>query len=219
MSINGLGGETALTIASQAPRLLILAGRDLSKVGAVIAKIENLYPSVETRPLQLDLSSISAVESAAAKVKGYPENHIDVLINNAGVMNLPTRTLNAAGIEQHLATNHLGPFLLTKLLTPKLVAAPAGARVVNVSSNSHTLTPFRFSDWNFEGKDADLLDDEKPNMAMIANFVIPFTPGYVPAIAYGQSKTANVLHAREISKRLGDRGVIAFSLHPGGKKS
>jgi len=170
---------------------------------------------VETRALQMDLSSKSAVKKAGAEVNAYPEKHIDVLINNAGVMNLPTRMLSIDGIEMHFATNWLGHFILTDLLTDKLVAAPNGARIVNVASNGHVLSPVRFSDWNFEGK--TLPEDEKPIKAALDQYGLPYSTDYLPPIAYGQSKTANILHAVELASRLKVKGISAFSLHPGGK--
>lgn len=193
---------------------MILSGRTLSKVTAVIDEISKRYPTVETRALELDLSSKASVKKAAAEVNAYPEKCIDVLINNAGIMTVPTRTLSTDGIEMHFATNWLGHFILTDRLSDKLVAAPNGARVVNISSNGHALSPVRFSDWNFEGK--DVAEEEKPDVAALAAYGIPYAPGYSPTVAYGQSKTANILHAVELTHRFGAKGVSAFSLHPGG---
>lgn len=104
-------------------------------------------------------------------------------------MALDKYTTNENGIEMQLATNHLGPFLLTKLLLP-LLATPS--RIVNVSSAGHALGTVRFGDVNFnDGKEYDLWE------------------------GYGQGKAANVLFTRSLAFKLGDRGISAFSLHPG----
>ena len=96
----------------------------------------------------------------------------------------------ADGFEMQLGTNHLGHFLLTCLLAPALVAA-APARVVNLSSGGHVISDIDWDDPNFERR------------------------AYDKWIAYGQSKTANVLFTVELERRLGTRGVHAFAVHPG----
>ncbi|MCJ1239987.1 hypothetical protein MMC14_007987 [Varicellaria rhodocarpa] len=148
-----------MTIASQAPSLLVLTGRSGPKTQSVIDDIKAIYPSTRIRFLHLDISSIASIRAAVAEVKAYPaEENVDVLINNAGVMNIPNRTLSADGIEMHLATNYIGPFLFTALLAPKFIAG----RVVNVSSNGYALSPFRFSDYNFSATKAPLPTNEQP---------------------------------------------------------
>src|SRR5436305_15277214 len=90
-----LGELAALLLehfAAQSPRLLIFTGRDSEKVSAVIDELRANYPAVSYRALHMDLSSQKCVRQAAAEVIAYPEN-IDILINNAGVMALPERTL------------------------------------------------------------------------------------------------------------------------------
>jgi NAD(P)-dependent dehydrogenase (short-subunit alcohol dehydrogenase family) len=188
-SLGGIGIETALSIASQAPRLLILAGRSQSKLDAVVAEISRQYPASAgaLRTLQLDLESLQSVRAAAATVMGWPEvGPLDVVIANAGIMALSFK-LSQEGYEIQFAANHLGHFLLVNLLMPKLRAS-ASPTVVNVASMAHAYGGVRFEDLNFEdGKSFD---------------------GWT---AYGQSKTANMLFAVSLA----ERGLRSFSLHPG----
>jgi NAD(P)-dependent dehydrogenase (short-subunit alcohol dehydrogenase family) len=110
-------------------------------------------------------------------------------MNNAGVMFTPFgRTTD--GFEMQFSTNHLGHFELTRLLEPQLAAA-GGARIVNLSSDGHRLSGVDFDDPNWQHRDYDKF------------------------AAYGASKTANILHAVELDRRLRDRGVRAYAVHPG----
>ena len=111
------------------------------------------------------------------------EGPLHLLINNAGVMAIPELTLNGAGHEMQLATNHLGHFALTLGLHDALAAAE-GARVVCVSSSGHLRSPVIFDDLDFAFREYD------------------------PWAAYGQSKTANVLHAVGDHPPLGGRGHL-----------
>jgi NAD(P)-dependent dehydrogenase (short-subunit alcohol dehydrogenase family) len=140
--------------------------------------------------LQLDLSSLRIVRDAAAAVNSWDDvPKIDILINNAALMGWSFE-LSEDGIEKQFATNHIGAFLFTNLILPKIVAAKG--RIVNVSSAGHRFSPVRFEDWNFnDGKE------------------------YNPQAAYGQSKTANMLYAVSLAEKLKNKGVTAFSLHPG----
>jgi NAD(P)-dependent dehydrogenase (short-subunit alcohol dehydrogenase family) len=113
---------------------------------------------------------------------------LHILINNAGIMACPLRR-DSRGYESQFSTNHLGHFQLTARLWPALAKA-GGARVVNVSSGAHHSSDV-IDDWNFE---------QRP---------------YHPLMAYGQSKTANVLFAVGLEKRAAKYGVHAFALHPG----
>ena len=87
-------------------------------------------------------------------------------------------------------------------------------RVVSISSNGHAISPFRFTDWNFEGSKT-LLSEEEPSKRLCAAYGLPWGTGYLPAVAYGQNKTANILHAAEQSGRSKGGNLAAFSLHPG----
>ncbi|GKZ76319.1 hypothetical protein AnigIFM56816_005298 [Aspergillus niger] len=190
VSPGGLGAEFAKVIAIHSPSLIILASRDILKAQQTAQEIANIAPGVATRLLELDLRSQAQVRNAAKEVLTYKED-IDVLVNNAGVMASPF-SLTEDGIESQFATNHVGHFLFTNLIMEKLVHPGTPCRVVNVSSNGHQLSSVRFHDWNFdEGKNYD------------------------PWLAYGQSKSANMLFSVSLAQKLGSKGLISVSLHPG----
>lgn len=150
--------------------------------------------------------------------------HIDVLINNAGISHQsrsPVATPSGKTVDLQFFINHLGTFLFTSLLLPKIVAAgsnsPKGAaRVVNLASHGHRLSPIRFSDIAFEKGLYDVLDAEKPPRDIKESF-LTVKDGYPGFIGYGQAKTANILHAMELDRRLRKTGanVLALSVHPG----
>ncbi|PWY69488.1 short-chain dehydrogenase [Aspergillus heteromorphus CBS 117.55] len=190
VSPGGLGAEFAKVIAPYGPSLIILANRDRPKAQETQAEIQRIAPSVATRILNLDLSSQAQVRNAAKEVLTYNE-HIDVLVNNAGVMASPF-ALSDDGVETQFAINHVGHFLFTNLIMSKLVAPGKTGRVVNVSSNGHELGPVRFHDWNFDnGKNYDIW------------------------LAYAQAKSANILFSVSLAQKLGDKGLVSVSLHPG----
>jgi len=219
----GIGYTTALGIASQFPELLILASRTQSKLGEVVSSIAKKYPSVRVKTVLLDLASINSITSAAEEVNSFT-GRIDVLINNAG-MNPQTRdpleTPGGTTVDTQFFVNHLGPFLFTHLLLPRLRTAsessPKGSvRVVNLSSQGHRLSPIRFSDYAFERDVYDVPESEQPRRGL-PEHLVKATNGYPGFLAYGQSKTANILHATELTRRLrgAGAGVVAFSVHPG----
>jgi NAD(P)-dependent dehydrogenase (short-subunit alcohol dehydrogenase family) len=149
VSPGGLGAAFVTAIAKVAPALLILAGRSVVRTGETADAITRLYPNVQTRVLDLDLTSLQAVRDAAATVHSWADvPTIDVLVNNAGIMAVEY-ALSPDGIEQHFATNHLGHFLLTNLLMGKILASTA-PRVVNLSSDGHRFSHVRFDDYNFD---------------------------------------------------------------------
>lgn len=187
---NGLGATFVETIAQHKPRLLILAGRSPNKVEATAAKIAQIS-NVETRILTLDLASQANIREAAKQVLDWEDvEHIDVLVNSAGIMAGPYRTTQD-GIEAQFGSNHIGHFLFTNLIMSKILAA-RNPRIVNVSSNGHRYSGVRFEDWNFQ--DGKVYDQWE---------------------AYGQSKTANILFSKALAEKLGGRGLRAYSLHPG----
>ncbi|KAF2727426.1 NAD(P)-binding protein [Polyplosphaeria fusca] len=191
VSPNGLGSYTAKVLAMHDPKLLILASRTLSNLEAAQKEIADVAPSAATRLLELDLGSIAKVREAGQKVGSWDDvPKIDILINNAGIMSTPW-ALSPDGIESQFATNHIGHFLFTNLLMDKIVAAKG--RIVNLSSAGHRFGPVRFEDWNF--KDGT---------------------EYQPDAAYGQAKSANILHAISLAEKLQSKGVTAYSVHPGG---
>lgn len=95
-------------LAIQAPKLLILTGRTPSKVGVIAREIAAEHPHIETRVLQLDVASFTFISAAADEVLSYAEPSIDILINNAGVMDIQERALSVDGFEMHLAVDYLG---------------------------------------------------------------------------------------------------------------
>jgi NAD(P)-dependent dehydrogenase (short-subunit alcohol dehydrogenase family) len=141
----------------------------------------------DVRVARLDLA-------VPASVKAFTdawEGPLHVLVNNAGVMAIQELTLTPQGYEMQFATNHLGHFALTLGLHDAL-ATDGNARIVSVSSAGHLRSPVVFDDINFA-----------------------FRP-YDPWLAYGQSKTANILLAVEATRRWADDGITANSLMPGG---
>ena len=143
--------------------------------------------------MHLDLASLKSVRSCASKLLEQ-EIQIDILINNAGIMACPEMRTED-GFEQQIGTNHLGHFLLTELLMPKLRHSASqgfNARIVIVSSVAHLGGAIRWNDLNFE-----------------------IGGSYSPAKAYFQSKLANVMHGAALARRLQGTGITVYSLHPG----
>ena len=135
---------------------------------------------------RLDLADQASVATFVAQWTGP----IDLLINNAGIMALPDLQRTREGWEMQFATNHLGHFALALGLHDALAAA-GGARIVSLSSVGHRRSPVIFDDLNFTSRPYDL------------------------GLAYGQSKTANVLFAVEATRRWGRDGITANAVHPG----
>ncbi|KAG2175311.1 hypothetical protein INT44_007799 [Umbelopsis vinacea] len=190
-TFGGLGFEAARVVSKNHAGLVILAGRKQESLDDAIEKIKAETPSANLRSLLIDLASLESVKHAAAEVNAYSEP-IDVLINNAAIMASPYYTTKD-GLEAQIGTNHIGPFLFTNLILPKVLASKTGApRIVNVSSMGHVFSPIRFDDPFFDNGKA-----------------------YAKWLAYGQSKTANMLFSRELAKRYKSQGLTAFSLHPG----
>ncbi|KAH6613092.1 short-chain dehydrogenase [Boeremia exigua] len=188
-SYGGLGAHTALFLAAAKPAEVILLGRSEDKIAPVLKEMKEKSPSTAARFVKIDLLSCASVRAAAAEVNSLVSK-IDVLINNAGIMAVPF-ALTPENVESHLGANHIGHFLLTNLLVPKLEAA-GGARVVNVSSAMYQFSPVLFDNYNYSnGKTYNAWE------------------------AYGQSKTANILFSVSLAKKLDVKGIKSFSLHPG----
>ncbi|WP_260765318.1 SDR family NAD(P)-dependent oxidoreductase [Mycobacterium sp. SMC-4] len=183
----GLGRESARALARTGAHV-ILAARNAQALSDTEAWVRDEVPDARCSVVPLDLTSLAGVAAAAAQIAELtPAVH--VLMNNAGVMFTPfSRTVD--GFEIQFGTNHLGHFEFTRLLFPALVAAD-GARVVVLASEGHRLGDVDFDDPNWEHREYDKF------------------------AAYGASKTANVLHAVELDRRLRDSGVRAFAVHPG----
>ena len=223
VSPNGLGQSTAEALAAHQPALLILTGRTRSKVDAVIDLLKQKHSAVKYRYLEMDLSSLESVRKAAEEIKGYADvPKIDVVICNAGVMWIQEHETSVDGIEMQFATNHLGHFLFVNLILAKLITAakssPSGtARVVNVSSTGANFSPVRFSDINFAKEQSALPESERANLEAMVAYGMASGGIYNPVIAYGQSKTANILFSLALTARLFDKYKIkSYALHPGG---
>lgn len=184
---SGIGFETALALARAGARVVITA-RDQSRGQAALRRMEGEGCSGVELSL-FDLGSLDSVRQGADDLLRRVER-LDVLVNNAGVV-LSERRLTEDGYEATFAINHLGPFLLTQLLTDRLRES-APARVVNVASTAHTSAR--------HGLDFDDLQSSARYSAMGV---------------YGKSKLANILFTVELAKRLEGSGVTANSLHPG----
>jgi NAD(P)-dependent dehydrogenase (short-subunit alcohol dehydrogenase family) len=186
---SGIGLETARALAHCGAHVF-LAVRSVQAGHTAAKAITESTGNARVETLVLDLGSFSSIRACADTFlqRRLP---LSILINNAGVMATPEREIAPCGYEAQFATNHLGHFLLTTLLSPALVAG-APSRVVSVSSAAHRRSGIRFDDINF---------DHSP---------------YDKWLAYGQSKTANILFAIEYDRRMADKGVRAFSVHPGG---
>lgn len=185
---SGLGKATALALAERGARVVITA-RDTGKGDAAAREIE-AHTGRMVAVMHLDLADLSSVRSFAASFNSSYDD-LAVLINNAGGV-FGSRRETTDGFEMTIGTNHLGPFLLTNLLTDLLVHS-APSRIINVASVGHTYA-----------KDGIQFDD----------FMWESTR-YRQMHVYGHSKLANILHARELNNRLADRGVTAYSVHPG----
>ncbi|KAJ6628592.1 hypothetical protein B0H10DRAFT_2209497 [Mycena sp. CBHHK59/15] len=192
-SLNGIGFETARVIAKYA-NLVVITGYNAERLKLTEEGIKKDVPSANIRQLTLDLSSLAAVRRAAAEVNASPLP-LHVLIHNAAAVIGPFK-LTVDKLENQFATDHVGPFLLTKLLAPKLLKSATAdytPRVVYVSSGAHAF-----------GAGVDF-DNICPN---------PDPTKHTSTGAYFQAKSANILTALELSKRSGGK-INAYSLHPG----
>lgn len=209
----------AMALASQSPGLLVLASRTMLKINAVASKVKDQYPDVRLEMVEVDLASLASVREAADRIDKVVDK-IDILINNAAVV-MQTHERTKEGLEMQFGTNHVGPFLLTNLLMPRIIQAAdksqskGTTRIVNLTSAGHIISPVRFSDHNFTKRPEDLPEDERPMSRPGLSFDPPPGKTYVPFVAYGQSKTANVLMSLSISEKLAQEGVRSIATHPG----
>lgn len=133
-SKGGIGAEAAISLAHGSPSIIILLGRSLAKIQPTIDSVHSLNPSIVTKFVSIKLDSLSSVRDAANTILGDPSiTHIEVMINNAAIMACPYG-VTMDRFEIQFATNHLSHFLLTNLLTPKILPAGPDARIINVSS-------------------------------------------------------------------------------------
>lgn len=186
----GLGVETARALAAHGAEV-VGAVRDLAKAERAIADVRPQSANGGSLSLvELDLASLKSARACADALLA-DGRFFDVVIANAGVMRTPFgHTVD--GFETQFGTNHLGHFVFVNRVASLI--APGG-RLVNVSSSGHRYSDVDLDDPNFE-----------------------HTP-YDPMIAYGRSKTANILFAVEFDRRHRESGVRATALHPGGIKT
>jgi NAD(P)-dependent dehydrogenase (short-subunit alcohol dehydrogenase family) len=186
---SGIGYQAALELARHGAHVL-LGCRSAAKGQAALERLLREAPGASAEVVELDMASLASVRTFAAEfaARGVA---LDLLVNNAGVMALPTRELTVDGFERQFGTNHLGHFALTGLLLPQLLAAEA-PRVVTVSSLAHRNGKIEF----------DNLQSER---------------SYVPWTAYNNSKLANLLFARELDRRARAAGskLVSIPVHPG----
>ncbi|XP_057703386.1 retinol dehydrogenase 12 isoform X1 [Corythoichthys intestinalis] len=182
----GIGKETALDLARRGARV-ILACRDLTKAHIAAVQIRKQSRNDNVVVKKLDLACLQSVRDLARDIINN-EEHLDILINNAGIMMCP-KWKTDEGYEMQFGVNHLGHFLLTNLLI-ELLKKSAPSRIVIVSSLAHEKGQIHFNDINLE-------EDYKPD------------------VSYRQSKLANILFCRELAIRLKGTGVNTYCLHPG----
>ena len=183
---SGIGEETALALARLGAHV-VLVGRDEQRGRRALSAVAAAGSGDREPDLHLaDFASLDAVRGLADELlRAHPR--IDVLVNNAGIVNLH-RELTDDGYEATFAVNHLAPFLLTNLLIDRLVES--SARIVNVASEAH-----RFGRLSFD----DLQSEER----------------YASMRVYGTSKLANILFTAELARQLRETSATANSLHPG----
>lgn len=185
---SGLGRASAGALAARG-WTVILAARSEERTRPVLEELRRQYPAAALDFLQVDLASLASIRDAASQVLASGRQ-LDVLMNNAGVAG--TRGLTKDGFEITIGTNYIGPFYFTSLLLPRLLEAPNG-RVVNVASVAHERV--KAFDWTW-------IDRRTTGAA--SGFGM-----------YAASKLMNILHARELARRLAATRVTTYALHPG----
>lgn len=180
---SGIGLETTRALAAKGVKVMVPV-RSQAKADENLGDIEG-----EVSTAIMDLADLDSV-NRFAKHALSEFDHLDFLINNAGIMACP-ETRVGPGWEAQFGVNHMGHFALVKGLMPLLEKSP-GVRVICLTSTAHKMSDIRWDDIQFESGDYDKWQ------------------------AYGQSKTANALFANALSRRLKPTGGLAFAVHPGG---
>lgn len=182
----GMGRQISLELAKKGLTVVMVC-RDPRRGQAAVDEVRSLSGNESVELAPADLSSQQSIRSMAGDFSRL-HDRLDILVNNAGVT-LPTRTETVDGVESVLATNHLGPFLLTNLLLPVLMAS-APSRIIVVSSGVQAMAKLD-------------LDD------------LQSTQKYSEIAVYNQSKLLNLLFTYELARRLEGTGVIANAVEPG----
>ena len=185
----GIGFEMAMEFAVKGAEV-VLACRNQTKATNALERIRAQHPEAIVRTLGLDLANLNALKQAADEFMAST-SHLDVLINNAGVM-IPPKSTTADGFELQVGTNHLGHFAFTAHLLPHLEKA-SEPRIVTVSSIAHTMGRLKFDNMHGEGRRYDKWGQ------------------------YGRSKLANLMFALELDRRLKSAGsrIVSLCGHPG----
>ncbi|MDB3950071.1 SDR family oxidoreductase [Gammaproteobacteria bacterium] len=186
---NGIGKAAAIELSRENPKLLFTY-RNQSLADELLAEIKDISPSTQVQSVYCDFSDQDSIKKCSNEINDLCAN-IDVLINNAGVVNTSYHETDE-GIENTFAVNHLGYFLFTNLLLQKLKGDDE-TRIVNVSSAAHSFVKeMQWEDINFKNN---------------------FGQGLKP---YGQSKLANLLFTRYLSIKLSTENISVNAIHPGG---
>jgi len=186
---NGIGKAAAIELSRENPKLLFTY-RNQRLADELLAEIKDISPSTQVQSVYCDFSDQDSIKKCTNKINDLCAN-IDVLINNAGVVNTSYHETDE-GIENTFAVNHLGYFLFTNLLLQKLKGDDE-TRIVNVSSAAHSFVKeMQWEDINFKNN---------------------FGQGLKP---YGQSKLANLLFTRYLSIKLSTENISVNAIHPGG---
>ena len=186
---NGIGKAAAIELSRENPKLLFTY-RNQRLADELLAEIKDISPSTQVQSVYCDFSDQDSIKKCTHEINDLCAN-IDVLINNAGVVNTSYHETDE-GIENTFAVNHLGYFLFTNLLLQKLKGDDE-TRIVNVSSAAHSFVKeMQWEDINFKNN---------------------FGQGLKP---YGQSKLANLLFTRYLSIKLSTENISVNAIHPGG---
>ena len=185
---NGIGKAAAIELSKENPKLLFTY-RNQSLADEMLAEIKDISPNTQVQSVYCDFSDQDSIKKCTNEINDLCTN-IDVLINNAGVVNTSYHE-TGEGIENTFAVNHLGYFLFTNLLLQKLKGGNE-TRIVNVSSAAHSFVKeMQWEDINFKNN---------------------FGQGLKP---YGQSKLANLLFTRYLSIKLSTENISVNAIHPG----
>jgi NAD(P)-dependent dehydrogenase (short-subunit alcohol dehydrogenase family) len=182
----GIGFETAKQLAQKGYRIIHLA-RNQQKANKADRLIKAATGNENVKHVIADLADLRSIEQAVGQIKDI-SRRIDILINNAGGI-IDQEELSKDGIEMTFAINHLGHFFLTNLLTNELLASKA--RIINVSSEAHKIGYFN----------AEKIKESK---GLSAGFK-----------GYGDAKLCNLLFTKALHEKYSDRGLTAYSVHPG----
>jgi NAD(P)-dependent dehydrogenase (short-subunit alcohol dehydrogenase family) len=186
---NGIGKAAAVELSKKNLRLLFTY-RNQKLADELLTEIKNLSPDTQVHSVYCDFSNQDSIKKCADEINNLCEK-IDLLINNAGVVNTSYRETNE-GIENTFAVNHLGYFLFTNLLLNKLKGENE-TRIINVSSAAHAFVKeMQWEDINYKSN---------------------FGQGLR---CYGQSKLANLLFTRYLAIKLSTENISVNAMHPGG---